>query len=444
MNDCAFTICAKNYIGLAAILGDSIKKYTNHIDFYIVVADEFDNDEEKQTDHILVARNILGFKDEDWNELTFKYNITEFCTCLKPFSFLYLFNKYQYKKICYFDPDIYFFGSPKTIYEHLNSFEILLTPHNLCCNKDDNKLFLEDEIRFSGIFNFGFIGLKQGENAYCFLEWWSNRLKNKCFIDIGQFLFTDQKWGDFLPAYFPPDVLHISRCLGWNVAPWNFVERKIIIINGQFHVSLRNSEISNVDNEALVFVHFSGYDYTALALGRINQNNIGHDIFYDDLKPLFDIYAENINSPSSKFAYFITKKYTYNYYTNGMAVENFHRRLFRGCIESNIEIGNPFDSDNKMFFRKLKKEKMFSIKENTDKINRYNVNNITQKIKIVNFIMRIIYKCIPYKYYILLLKLFRVYSCYENQVYLLIGRHKMTLWSFIPKEGFNGSNTPPR
>lgn len=423
MKDCAFTICAKNYIGLATILGDSIKKNTSNMDFYIIVADEFDNNEDNQEDYIFIARNILGFKDEDWKELAFKYNLTEFCTFLKPFSFAYLFSQYQYRKICYFDPDIYFFGSPKNIYDHLNNCEILLTPHKLYLNKDENDFSLEDEIRFTGIFNFGFVGLKEGEHTRCFLEWWSSRLKNKCFIDHNSFMFTDQKWGDFLPACFSPDILHISRNLGWNVAPWNFHERKILFANGRFYVSLRDREMSRVHNEdELIFVHFSGYDYQLLAKGCIHQNTKGHDVFYDDLKIVFDLYSENISNEKNKFAYYIMKRYTYNYYTNGVMVENFHRRLYRGCLESGIEIDNPFDA-KKYFFRKIKNKKMFSLEESVEKINRFNLKNAEKKMKLVDFIMRIVYKCISYKYYIFLLKIFKKYSRYENQVYILLGKH---------------------
>lgn len=40
MKNCAFTIVAKNYIGLALILESSIRKYYGDLSFYIIVADE--------------------------------------------------------------------------------------------------------------------------------------------------------------------------------------------------------------------------------------------------------------------------------------------------------------------------------------------------------------------------------------------------------------------
>ena len=49
MDNCAFTIVAKNYIGLALILEKSIRKSYNNLDFYIVVADELEKAAETST-----------------------------------------------------------------------------------------------------------------------------------------------------------------------------------------------------------------------------------------------------------------------------------------------------------------------------------------------------------------------------------------------------------
>jgi hypothetical protein len=41
MKNCVFTIVAKNYIGLAQILEESLKDKNPDVDFFIFVADEF-------------------------------------------------------------------------------------------------------------------------------------------------------------------------------------------------------------------------------------------------------------------------------------------------------------------------------------------------------------------------------------------------------------------
>ena len=89
---CAFTICTKSYIGYVSALKNSIKKYDNDLDFFIVIADEIDSKIDLP-ENVLISKDILtNISPDKWIELTFKYNLTEFCTCIKPSSFLYFFN----------------------------------------------------------------------------------------------------------------------------------------------------------------------------------------------------------------------------------------------------------------------------------------------------------------------------------------------------------------
>ena len=65
MKNCAFTIVAKNYIGLAQILEKSIREYYNDLLFYIIVADEIDNELKKElSTNILVAKETLNITPE--------------------------------------------------------------------------------------------------------------------------------------------------------------------------------------------------------------------------------------------------------------------------------------------------------------------------------------------------------------------------------------------
>ena len=67
MKNCAFTIVAKNYIGLAQILEKSIREYYNDLLFYIIVADEIDNELKKElSTNILVAKETLNITPETW------------------------------------------------------------------------------------------------------------------------------------------------------------------------------------------------------------------------------------------------------------------------------------------------------------------------------------------------------------------------------------------
>lgn len=72
MKNCAFTIVAKNYIGLAQILEKSIREYYNDLLFYIIVADEIDNELKKElSTNILVAKETLNITPETWEKYEF-------------------------------------------------------------------------------------------------------------------------------------------------------------------------------------------------------------------------------------------------------------------------------------------------------------------------------------------------------------------------------------
>jgi hypothetical protein len=121
-----FTIVAKNYIGLAQVLGQSIRKHSN-VDFFIFVADEWD---ENNASHLALPANVLFAKkclnvdDMQWNELAFKYNLVEFCTSIKPKCFQYLFHQKGYRHVVFSDPDVFFFNSPDEIFTQLDSCSI--------------------------------------------------------------------------------------------------------------------------------------------------------------------------------------------------------------------------------------------------------------------------------------------------------------------------------
>lgn len=229
MDNCAFTIVAKNYIGLALILEKSIRKSYNNLDFYIVVADELEKGE-VYSSNILEARTNLGISHEMWVEMSFKYNLTEFCTSIKPASFLYFIQRYE--KVIYLDPDILFYSSIGDIFDRLDSHLILMTPHvtqlseESCSDSPENIWFQ------CGIYNLGFLAIKRSSKVVQMLKWWNNRLINYCFNDPIKFTFTDQKWMDFIPSFFNSNELWILEDLGFNVAPWNFFERKILVRNG--------------------------------------------------------------------------------------------------------------------------------------------------------------------------------------------------------------------
>ncbi len=211
----AFTIVAKNYIGLASILRDSVVQRNPDVAFHIFVADEFENSAEPLDNHIHIARRVLDYPDEQWTTMAFQYNLTEFCTAIKPACFQYLFSQ-GYTEVLFFDPDIYTFAPLTSLFSRLNEAEVILTPHVVETHVRYHGDQPEWTFNCNGIYNLGFCGLKDSPAVRTFLDWWRVRMDDNAFTDRSVGNFTDQKWMDWVPALFA-DQLCVVRDLGVNV-----------------------------------------------------------------------------------------------------------------------------------------------------------------------------------------------------------------------------------
>lgn len=403
----AFTIVAKNYIGLARVLKESFLRYNPSDDFFIFVADEYS----AQEDEVFEAKEILHISEEKWLEMSFKYDITEFCTSIKPFCFDFLFKERNYEKAIYLDPDIYLFGSFKEIFEKLSEKSFYLIPHLLIPDDDydGERVYLQ-----AGIYNLGFIGMSRSTNSLRFITWWENKLYNYCFDDLMSYTFTDQKWANYIPSFYPNDV-YISNHLGMNVAPWNFHERSFELEGEKIYVKGRNSQIGK---EPLVFVHYSGFDYKGLISGKIERNRRGGYDKYEDLHIILEVYEKALRDSSEVFLKYIDMPYSYGTFSNGAKIDKFHRRIFRKFVQNSANIGNPFDADNPLFYHVIERLGMIT----SESVNRMDIDDVKQidgKMKTICSIMKLLYKVVGYKRYLQLLKFLKYFSRSESQAFLI-------------------------
>ena len=417
MKKTAFTICAKNYIGLALALEKSIKKHNTDIDFYIFVADEFSLQEEflNLPENVIIAKDVIGISECKWQQMSFKYDITEFCTCIKPSCFKYVLEQFSADTCIYFDPDILVFNSLDVVYNQLDQKSIIVTPHITTIEKVYTGNLNERKLLFSGMFNLGFLALKNDMYSKKMLDWWEVRLEDRCFQNMMENYFTDQKWMDFLPSFFPSQLL-ISTDLGLNVAPWNFFEREIVNVDGTFFVKKRIENDENIFYP-LTFVHFSGYNYNALINGDIVQGNIKNSEDYRDFKEIFEIYANLIKK--SDFLKYIKLGYSYNYFSDGILISKIYRGLFRRLFEDGKINCNPFDEKGDFYFSLKNNKVLIAEMQKTDKESIATVENVEQKTLIINKIFNILFKCIGANKFFMLVRLMRLYSKIENHVYLI-------------------------
>jgi hypothetical protein len=239
------TIVGSNYLARAGVLRDSVRRWQPDWDFVTVAVDVEHADElgAAGVGEVRTAED-LGITQRDLTMMGFLYNITEFCTAIKPAALLHLLDQ-GYENVLYIDPDTRLFQPMTEVVELLDRHDVVLTPHTLAPIPDDGLDPTHDNIRSCGSFNLGFFAGTEG--ARPLLQWWNRILRLGAGMEIELNRFTDQRWMDLAPGYADVAVL---RHRGYNVAYWNLHERTLSGRDGSYRV----------DAEPLVHFHFSGYE----------------------------------------------------------------------------------------------------------------------------------------------------------------------------------------
>ncbi len=413
-----FTIVAKNYLSLAFVQGKTLKAHNPETDYYILLADEPDELDFKLLPFNVDTLDVLAL--DDIEQLSFKYNLTEFCTAVKPFYIEFLFNK-GYEKVLFLDPDICCFSSIQTIFDELSTKSIVVTPHFITPEIKYTGTITEQLLLHVGVFNLGFIGVSNTEVGKHFISWWRERLHKLAYQDKIEALHTDQKWIDLVPVFYGSELL-ISYDIGRNMAFWNLHERKLI--NNKSHsYQVENKFTGNLT--PLMLFHFAGYDIENYSK-YIHKHFISYNLNqFPELKPLFTWYKNELLE--NEYEKYIKLKYSYNNYINGSPITNFQRRLFRKLIESGLIFTNPFNCEKDSFYELLKESKLLSVKS-IDSIKNKDVDSFQSKILLLNFFMKKIKAILGFDKYSLLLKFCMRYYRPENQTFLF--KNKQYNFSF--------------
>ncbi len=309
-----FTICAKNYLAYAKTLMDSLQEQYSNALCFVILSDRIDSyfDPEKEKFSVLEVQDYLSKADLD--DMSFRYEITEFSTAIKPKAFLHLFRKFDFDAVVYLDPDILVIQKLTEVEKLLkDGAEAVVTPH-ICSPVEDGDKPDDQSMLQVGIYNFGFVALARSKSTHAFLVWWHRKLKRDCRIDLAEGLFVDQKWADLLPAFVEHTA--ILRHPGYNVAYWNLLNRKIS----------KDSNGWKSNGLPLVFFHFSGVESPDPKVfskhqTRFHTGNIG------TVKNLLREYRKRVKDNGHKEI--SIWPYAYGVSDNGSTISTIIRRVYR-------------------------------------------------------------------------------------------------------------------
>jgi hypothetical protein len=270
-----FTLCSNNYLAQALTVGKSCLKHNKDVDFVVGLVDRRHPD----IDYDSFGPIIFHFCEEigfpQVAGMIPRYNIVELNTSVKALYFEFLLARYD--KVIYLDPDIIVYDSFADLFNLMDEHDVLLTPHFVTLEDEFGRRW-QRIVNNVGIFNFGFVAMKSTDNTTRLLKWWQQKLEFDCFMMVHSGLFVDQIWGNFFPVFF--EKIFVIRDPAYNMAFWNFGERKAELKDGLFFVNGRR----------LKFFHFSSY--------KLSQPEIisrSTDITFEqrpDVVPIFEGYRK--------------------------------------------------------------------------------------------------------------------------------------------------------
>ena len=126
-----FTICSNNYVPAARTFLRSVRRHHPKADLFVCLVDRrIDMAGLYDPDWTVVEAHTLPI--HDFAAFSFRYDIMEMNTAVKPFMFQHLLNHLDYDQVLYFDPDIEIFRPLEPILVPLRSgASFVLTPY-LC------------------------------------------------------------------------------------------------------------------------------------------------------------------------------------------------------------------------------------------------------------------------------------------------------------------------
>jgi hypothetical protein len=169
---------------------------------------------------------------------------------LKPIFLNYILKAND--KVIYIDNDIFFFDNFTFLFEKLELYDILLTPHFYPQNPLKNQNWFEANFKV-GLYNAGFIACNQ--KAISALDWWAKACLYRCEKNAVRGLWDDQKYLDLMPIVHSNTFILTHK--GCNVAEWNALVCPKTIQNNKIIV----------DNQyPLIFYHFNYYSIAQILL----------------------------------------------------------------------------------------------------------------------------------------------------------------------------------
>lgn len=287
------TLFDRNYVYKGLTLYNSLLRHCPEFTLWILCMDDLTLKIMKKLDlEKAILIKLSDFEDDDLKEVKPTRTIAEYCWTCTPSLPLYILRQVpSLDHMTYLDADLFFYGSPKPIYEEFEDRSIMIIEHRF-----PNHL---RHLEVNGIYNVQMLIFRNDKSALECLHWWRDRCNEWCYYRLEDGKMGDQKYLDDWTTRFKG--VHVLQYKGAGVALWNITRYTIAKKDG----------IIFIDDVPLVFYHF--HQFSLLRFGSYDFGEGGHyTLTSEDIELIYRPYIHALEE-SIQLVKSEDRKFNYGY-----------------------------------------------------------------------------------------------------------------------------------
>ena len=285
------TLFDTHYFTRGLALYYSLEKYCPDFHIYIFAFDQKANDllREMKLNKVTII-SLEEFEDDGLLKIKPSRSIAEYCWTCTSSTILYVLKKYEVESCTYLDADLFFYSSPKPIFDEMGNKSILITEHRY--SPQYNKQLK------SGKYCVQFITFRNNDKGLTALRWWRARCIEWCYARYEDGKFGDQLYLEDWTERF--NGVCVLQHLGGGLAAWNIQQYVFEKTNDK----VMGTEISTGKKFEAIFYHFhylKFYTHDKIELGRRTLTENVLNVFYKPYIKYLEDIKEKISEKDNSF-----------------------------------------------------------------------------------------------------------------------------------------------
>ena len=210
----------------------------------------------------------------------------EYCWTCTPATILYCIETFHLPHCCYVDADLYFYSTPRALYDEMGNDSVLITEHHY---KSD-----EYDWTTTGKYCVQFMLFRGDERGLRVLTWWRDACLEWCYNRCEGGKFGDQKYLDNWTTQF--EGVCASTHWGAGIAQWNI---------GRYTFDLTRepptlTDVEDATTHAVVFFHYQNVKLFPNGVIMLRHYHSIGTLPKDVRRHFLDAYVAHLNQTSQR------------------------------------------------------------------------------------------------------------------------------------------------